>query len=421
MLFGLVPSLQASKPEQMTCLRDRTDGPSGSSQWYGLRGILVAAQIAFSLIALVGSALFIHSLRNAQQVDPGFETKHEILMFLNPGLAHYPQSRAEQYYLDATEKVRTLPMVTGAGLSNSPPLVVAFAYLTFPDGVDASDPRNGHLFNMTVVDPGYFSAMGIPLLRGRDVNEHDDGQTDHVVVINRALADYLWRGQDPIGKRLSFVSQPWKAEVVGVVETVKAETLGEPPQPMLYFALKQLYVPAMFLNVRTKGNPDSALPSIRAALESLDPSVKVGRTLTVSGVMEQMLERPRFAAQLLAGFGGLALLLASIGTYGVMAYSVRQRTQEIGIRVALGAQRGDVLRLILGNGLAMVVAGVVVGLGVSAIFTRSISTLLYGIGSFDLISFAAAAVVLIAVALVACWLPARRAMRVDPMVALRYE
>jgi predicted permease len=420
-LFGLVPSLQASKSEQMTCLRDRTDGPGGSSKWYGLRGILVAAQIAFSLTALVGSALFIHSLRNAQQVDPGFETKHEIVMFLNPGAAHYPQSRAEQYYLDATEKVRALPTVSGAGLSNSPPFVVAFSYLTFPDGVDASDPRNGYLFDMTVVGPGYFSAAGIPLLRGRDVNEHDDAQTDHVVVINRALADYLWKGQDPIGKRLSFSSRQWKAEVVGVVETVKAETLGEPPQPMLYFALKQLYVPAMFLNVRTKGDPDSALPSIRAALQTLDASVQVGRTFTGSWMMEQMLERPRFAAELLAGFGGLALLLASIGTYGVMAYSVRQRTQEIGIRLALGAQRGDVMWLILGNGMAMVLAGVCVGLGVTAVFTRSISTLLYGIGSFDAISFFAAAIVLIAVALVACWLPARRAMRVDPMVALRYE
>jgi predicted permease len=421
MLFGLVPSLQASKPEQMTRLRDLTDGPTGNSRWYGLRGILVAAQIAFSLIALVGSALFIHSLRNAQQLDPGFETKHEIVMFLNPGAAHYPQSRAEQYYLDATEKVRALPMVTGAGLSNSPPFVVAFSYLCFPDGVDTSDPRNGHLFNMIVVGPGYFSAAGIPLLRGRDVNEHDDARTDHVVVINRALADYLWRGQNPIGKRLSFGSQPWKAEVTGVVETVKAETLGEPPQPMLYFALKQLYLPAMFLNVRTKDDPDSALPSVRAALQSVDSSVQVGRTFTVSWAMEQMLVRPRFAAELLAGFGGLALLLASIGTYGVMAYSVRQRTQEIGIRVALGAQRGDVLRLILGNGMAMVLAGVVVGLGVTAIFTRSISALLYGIGSFDAISFGAAAIVLIAVALVACWLPARRAMRVDPIVALRYE
>jgi predicted permease len=421
LLFGLVPSLQASKPEQMTCLRDRTDGPSGSSRWYGLRGLLVAAQIAFSLIALVSSALFIHSLRNAQQTNPGFETKNELLVVLNPAAGRYPQSRAEQYYFDATEKVRALPMVAAVGISNSLPFGANVAFTSFPEGVDTSDARHGSLLNFVAVGPGYFSAAGIPLLRGRDINEHDSAQTDHVVVINQALADYLWKGQDPIGKRLSFASQPWKAEVVGVVETVKAHTLGESPQPLMYFSLKQVYFPTAILNVHTKGDADRALPNIRSTVQSLDPTLKVARAFTVSWLIDQMLVRPRFAAELLAGFGGLALLLASVGTYGVMAYSVRQRTQEIGIRVALGAQRGDVLRLILGNGMAMVLAGVTVGLGVTAIFTRSISTLLYGIGSFDATSFLAAAIVLLAVALVACWLPARHAMRVDPMVALRYE
>ncbi len=203
-LSGLAPSLQASKAEQMGCLRDRADAPSGARQWYGLRGILVMAQIAFSLIALVGSALFIHSLRNAQELDPGFEIKHELIMSLNPGAAHYPQGRAEQYYRDVVEKVRTLPMVAGAGLSSSPPFGSFISYTTFPEGVDSSDPRNGSLFSVIAVGPGYFSAAGIPLLRGRDVNEHDDAQTDHVVLINQALADYLWKGRDPIGKHLSF-------------------------------------------------------------------------------------------------------------------------------------------------------------------------------------------------------------------------
>jgi putative ABC transport system permease protein len=181
-----------------------------------------------------------------------------------------------------------------------------------------------------------------------------------------------------------------------------------------------MYFPNAVLYVRTKGSVDAALPSVRAAVQSLDPTMKPGG-FTVPTMMDRMLTGPRFAAELLAGFGGLALLLAAIGTYGVMAYSVSQRTQEIGIRMALGAQRGDVLRLILENGMAMVVAGVVVGLGATVIFTRSISTLLYGIGNFDAISFLGAAVVLIVVALVACWLPARHAMRVDPIIALRYE
>jgi putative ABC transport system permease protein len=421
LLFGLVPSLQASKPSQMAVLRDRTDAPSGTGRWYGLRGMLVAAQIAFSLIALVGSALFIHSLRNAQEVDPGFEVKHELLMGLFPGSQHYPQGRAEQYFRDATEKVRALPMVQEAGLSNLPPFSINLSYTTFPEGADTNDLRNALQFPVNSVGPGYFSAAGIPILRGRDVDDHDDLQTDHVAIINQALADAMWKGKDPIGKRMSFAAQPWKATVIGVVRTVKSQTLGEPPQPMLYFALKQFYFPNAFLYVRTKGDPSAAVSSVRSAVQSLDAAMQLSRTFTVSEMMDRQLTGPRFAAELLAGFGGLALLLAAIGTYGVMAYSVSQRTQEIGIRVALGAQRGDVLRLILGNGMAMVLAGVVVGLGATVTFTRSISTLLYGIGNFDAISFVGAAVILVLVALVACWLPARHAMRVDPIIALRYE
>jgi predicted permease len=421
LLFGLAPALQASKPQQMACLRDRTDAPSGTGRWYGLRGILVMAQIAFSLIALVGSALFIHSLRNAQQVDPGFEVKHELIVFLNPGAEHYPQGRAEQYYRDAVEKVRALPMVAEAGLSNLPPFSIALSYTSFPEGVDTTDLRNGTLIPVVAVAPGYFSAAGIPLLRGRDVTDFDDMQTDHVVVINQALTDQMWKGKDPIGKRISFVAQPWKAQVIGIVGTVKAVTLGEPPQPLMYFALKQFYFPNASLYVRTKGDPNAAIPSIQSVLKTLDPAMPQRRAVTVSFIMDRVLTNPKFAAELLAGFGALALMLAAIGTYGVMAYSVSQRTQEIGIRMALGAQRGNVLQLILGNGMAMVMAGVVVGLGVTVAFTRSINSLLYGIGNFDAISFFAAAVILILVALVACWLPARRAMRVDPIIALRYE
>jgi putative ABC transport system permease protein len=242
-----------------------------------------------------------------------------------------------------------------------------------------------------------------------------------VVVVNQALADQLWKGRDPIGRRLSFAAKPWKATVIGVVATVKLGSLGEEPRGALYFALKQFYEPNAFLYVRTKGDPDAALPTVRSAVQQIDPAMQIRFGRSVSSVMDQMLTGPKFAAELLAGFGGLALVLAAIGTYGVMSYSVSQRTQEIGIRMALGAQRGNVMRLILSNGMAMVVAGIAVGLGASVFFTRSIRTLLYGIGSFDAVSFFAAAGLLILVALLACWIPARRAMGVDPIIALRYE
>jgi predicted permease len=422
LIFGLVPSLQVSNPRQMSALRDRTDSQGGAGRWYGLRGILVMAQIAFSLIALVGSALFIHSLRNAEQLDTGFETKHELLVFLDPSRQNYRQERTEEYYRAATEKVRALPTVADAGIANSAPFSISTFYTTFPEGADTSDLRNASQFPVVAVGPGYFSAAGIPLLRGRDVNDFDDPQMDQVVVINQALADRLWNGRDPIGRRLTCLAgQTLQAEVIGVVGNVKVQTLEESPEPILYFSLKQMYFPNAVLYVRTKDDPNADLLSIRSAVQSLDAAIPLDRPVTVSSLVEQMVSGSRLAAELLMGFGALALLLAAVGTYGVMSYSVSQRTQEIGIRMALGAQRGDVLRLILQNGMAMVVAGVGVGLGLSVIFTRSINSLLYGIGSFDVASFFAAAAVLIVVALVACWVPARRAMRVDPVVALRYE
>jgi predicted permease len=422
LIFGLVPSLQVSNPRQMSALRDRSDLPGGAGRWFGLRGILVMAQIAFSLIALVGAALFIHSLRNAEQLDLGFETKHELLVFLDPSRQNYRQERTEEYYRAATEKVRALPAVADAGIANSAPFSVSASYTTFPEGADTSDLRNASQFPVVAVGPGYFSAAGIPLLRGRDVNDFDDPQMDQVVVINQALADRLWKGQDPIGQRLiCLAGETLRAEVIGVVGNVKVHTLEESPEPILYFSLKQMYFPNAVLYVRTKGDPNAALVNIRSAVQSLDAAIVLDQPVAVSSLMEQMVSGSRLAAELLMGFGALALLLSAVGTYGVMSYSVSQRTQEIGIRMALGAQRGDVLRLILQNGMAMVTAGVGVGLGLSVVFTRSINSLLYGIESFDVASFFAAAVVLIAVALVACWVPARRAMRVDPVVALRYE
>jgi predicted lysophospholipase L1 biosynthesis ABC-type transport system permease subunit len=232
----------------------------------------------------------------------------------------------------------------------------------------------------------------------------------------------LWQGQDPIGRRLTCLAgETLHAEVIGVVGNVKVRTLEESPEPILYFSLKQMYFPNAVLYVHTKGDPNAVSPSVRRAVQSLDAAIPLDRPVTVSSLMEQMVSGSRLAAELLMGFGALALLLAAVGTYGVMSYSVSQRTQEIGIRMALGAQRGDVLRLIIQNGMAMVIAGVVAGLAASVFFTRSINSLLYGIGSFDVASFFASAAVLIVVALVACWVPARRAMRVDPVVALRYE
>ena len=421
LLFGLVPALEASKASQIASLKDRTGAPSGSVRWYGLRGVLVMIQVALSLVALVGAGLFIHSLDNAQKIDPGFEVQHAMVMFLNPGAEHYPQPQAEQLYKDAVERIRQLPMVDGASIADTPPFSGGLARTTFTDGVDSTDPRSGKLTPIIAVEPGYFSTAGIGMLRGRDFNEHDDARGAMVGIVNRAMTQQMWPSQDPVGKHMHFLGEKWDVTVVAEVNTVKYQTVGEPPQAIVYLPLKQHYSPAVSLYIRTKGEPTKALASVRSAVQSLAPSVPLLNVQTITQVLVQSLAAPRMGAELLGGFGALALVLAAIGTYGVMSYSVNQRSQEIGIRMALGAQPASVLRLILANGLAMVSAGVVVGLGLSSLLARSMSALLYGIGAFDAASFLITAALLIGVAMAACYVPARRAMRVDPIVALRYE
>jgi putative ABC transport system permease protein len=312
-------------------------------------------------------------------------------------------------------------MVAGAAVSDNAPFAGSFQRTTFPEGVDQNDLTNGKLTPTISVSPGFFSATGISQLSGRDFDYHDDAQSHMVAIVNQAFVDRTWAGQNPLGKHLHFALQTWDVEVVGVVKTVKYQTLGEPPQAIVYFPLKQHYSPNAVFYVRTNGDPHAALTSIRSTVDSLDPSLRIRNVRTVAELLDLSLVAPRVGAELLGTFGLLALLLAAIGTYGVMSYSVNQRTQEIGIRLAMGAQRGDVLSLILGNGMTMVLVGIAAGLALSTVLTISMKSLLFGIGAIDFPSFLATSALLVIVALAACWLPARRAMRVDPIIALRYE
>ena len=421
LLFGLVPAFQASRTDRMAALKDRTGAPTGSTRWYGLRGALVMVQVTLSLVALVGAGLFIHSLSNAQQIDPGFEVKHELVMFVNLGAQHYQQPQAEGFYRDVVERLDSVPMVAGASLADSAPLSGGLQRTTFTDGVDATDPRNGKLTPVIAVAPGFFETTGVSLLRGRAFNDEDDAKNAMVGVVNQAAASTFWPGQDPIGKHLHFLGEPWDVAVVGEVKTVKYLTLGEAPQAIVYMPLKQHYSPFVTLYVRTKGDPTQALSTVRGTVQPLIPSVPLLRVQTVSQVLVNSLTPPRMGAELLGSFGLIALVLAAIGTYGVMSYSVNQRSQEIGIRMTLGAQPKDVVQLILGSGMAMVGVGIVAGLAFSVLLARGMNTLLYGIGSFDAPSFLITSAILVLVALAACYVPARRAMRVDPINTLRYE
>ena len=420
-LFGLMPALQSTRGDRLSSLRDRTDAPTGSTRWYGLRGVLVMVQVALSLVALIGAGLFIHSLRNAQQIDPGFDSKHVMSIAINLAAEKYTQPRAEQYFQDVRDRLRGLPMVADASFSDAPPMGTGAIARTVFNTPDNSDPAKGKLMMMVVVQPGFFSAAGMTLIRGRDFTDLDTPQTAWVAIVNTATAQELWPGEDPVGKHMTYLGQDWDVNVIGEVNTVKFQTIGEPPRPAIYMALKQQFNPTLNLWVRTKGDPKAALASVRSAVQEQDKAVPLRRVLTGEDVLDQSLSAPRLGAELLGGFGFLALALAAMGTYGVMSYSVSQRTREIGIRMALGAQRSDVTRLMLAGGMAMVGIGIAVGLGFSVLLTRSMNSLLYGIGLFDAPSFIATSVLLVLTALAACSIPARRAAKVDPMVSLRYE
>jgi len=422
LLFGLMPALQSSGASRLSALRDRTAvSLTGSTRWYGLRGALVAVQMALSLVALMGAGLFVHSLLNAQQIDPGFDLQHSINMsvFLSP--LQYSETKGRQFIQDAVERLRALPNVANASAADAFPLSGSLQRTTFPDNVDTSDPSNGALSPVIAVMPEYFTSAGISLLRGRDFTDSDDVQSPMVAVVNQALVDRVWPNQDAIGHHLHFLGEAWDVTVVGIASTVKYETLGEPPQPIVYLALKQQYSPGTVFYIRTKGRPHASVASVRSVIQSLDPGVRIGRTFVGSELLDRSLTAPRVGAELLGVFGALALILAAVGTYGVMSYSVSQRTQEIGIRMALGAQRGDVLQLVLGTGMAMVAVGLVIGLSASIVLIHAMHSLLYGIGAFDSASFISTALLLVGVAFIACGIPALRASLVDPMVALRYE
>ncbi|HKM91830.1 MAG TPA: ABC transporter permease [Candidatus Acidoferrales bacterium] len=419
--FGMLPAWQAIRFSLNDTLKEG-GGRSGSGGGrHTVRNGLVVVEVALSMIALIGSGLFLSSLHNAQQIDPGFETKNLLVMSFDLGAQNYTEAQGREFYRRLMERLRAIPQVRDASVASNGPLAGGLARTVFPEGVDPTDRRNGVLTAVNQVDTEYFKTTGTSILHGRGFAETDREGAPLVAVVNQAFADKFFPGQDALGKRFRCWGETWILEIVGVARTAKQNSLGEDPTPAFFLPMLQQYSPGVTLHVRTAGDPMAAMPTVRSAVQELDRQLPLVQVQTISQVLDAVLWPARFGAMLLLVFGLLALTLAAIGIYGVMSYSVQQRQQELGIRLALGAQKRDVLRLVLGQGLWLAGAGALVGLVAAFLLGRAVSALLFGVQAVDPVTFTGVPLVLIGVALLACYIPARRATRVDPIIALRYE
>ena len=421
-LFGLAPALQASRPDMVADLKDSTLRPEGGRRRLSLRSALVIGQVALSLVALIGAGLFLRSLGNTQRIDPGFEPDNLLVLSFDLGAQGYDLMRGEEFHRRALELTRAIPGVRSAALSTVLPIGGGgFGRTVYPEGRESTAGDSGVFVTVNTVSPGYFETLGTSLLSGRAFTDLDRQGAPRVVVINDAMARRFWPGEEAVGKRFKFYGDETFAEVIGIAETAKLFSLSEDPQPVCYTPVLQAYEPAMILNVRASADASALLEPVRRRVQELDSTLPLVRVLTADTLLDQTLWAPRMTAALLLIFGFIALALAAVGLYGVMSYSVSRRTHEFGIRMALGAGSRDVLRLVLRQGMLLVAAGLGTGLVVALAATRFIASLLYGVSAADPLTYAGVPLVLAATALLAAYLPARRATRVEPMIALRYE
>ncbi|MFY9557674.1 MAG: ABC transporter permease, partial [Blastocatellia bacterium] len=422
LLFGLAPALQASKPDLVPTLKGEITMPVGArGLTFNLRKALVVLQVGLSLFALITAGLFVRSLQKAQSVNPGFNVENVVLMAFNLGREGYAEPQGRNFHDQVVERIRALPGVLNATVARDRPFGGGFSRSVFIEGQEPPPGGRGVLVQTNNIGLGFFGTLGIPLLRGRDFAEADSPQSPKVLIINEAMANRFWPDQDAVGKRLKLFGDEDFREVVAIVADTKYNSLTEPRRPFMYIPLRQEYAPQINLHVRTSSDARGMIAAFRKEVQAIDPSLSVLNIQTLSERVQNSLGGERTQATLLGSGGILALILAAIGLYGVMSYSVAQRTREIGIRMALGAGRSNVLGLVLKQGLALVSAGVVLGLAAAFAVTRLLASLLFGVSAVDPMTFIGTSAVLLIVALIASFVPARRATKVDPIIALRYE
>ncbi len=422
LIFGLIPAFKASDIDLSHSLKEGSHRSSATISGRGMRDAIIAIEVVLAFLSLIGGGLFIHSLLHLESADPGFRPDNVLAasVALLPG--QYSPTQGSQFYAQLLDRVSNIPGIHSACLTQLRPLTTILDVRQIVlEGQEEQNAESGITIQTDIVSPGYFRTLGIPPLRGRDFTPQDDAQAPQVAIVNKTMAESLWPRQDPIGKRFKIQGENVYWQVVGVVADIKYHTVWEGPVSYMYLPVAQVYVPEMTLFARTKGNPMGYLPQVQQAVGALDKTVPVFGVETLEEQVKQSLSQPQMMATLLTLFGTIALVLALIGIYGVISYSVAGRTHEIGIRIALGAQKRDVLRLVLGQGLTLALIGVGIGIVAALGLTRLTTSLLYGVKPGDPLTFVVVSGVLIAVALLASYIPARRATKVDPMVALRYE
>lgn len=419
LLFGILPALRSSHAPVVEALKETRGTAGRNPSRISLASTLLGGQVAVSFVLLVVAVLFLRSIQREYTIDPGFETRNLALFMLYPGQAGYDRTRTEEFYKTVRERTATLPGIRSVSWASNLPLFGRPEAGVEIEGLEQRKKSEAISSVINKVDLDYFSTLGIAFVRGRDFTQDDRDTTAPVAIINDTMATRYWPNQDPLGKRLQLPHSKDLLQIIGVVKTVNYQTLGEAPQSCVYVPLRQNFSEGMILYTRTESDPTSTLTAVQSEIHSMDPELPVEDIRTGTKVIEQALFGAKIGVGMLGVFGLLALSLASVGLYGIMAYSVNRRRREIGIRMALGAGQGSVMLMVLRQGMTLVISGEAAGLGLSLLLGRALSRLLYGISASDPASLGGASLVLLVIAFVACYLPARSASRVDPLVALR--
>jgi putative ABC transport system permease protein len=425
LLFGIVPTFASSRTNVVDSLKEGGRSTTQGPQLNRLRGALVVVEVTLAMVLLVGAGLLLRSFQRILETQPGFHPEHVLTASLSLREPHYKEdSDIQNFYARLLQRLQNLPGVQIAGASSDLPLQAGWNHLFTPEGYQPPPGAHMNLCNHSVILGPYLQAIGAPLLRGRYLTDQDNSSSTHVLIVSDSLARRYWPNQDPIGKRLKWgptaSKDPWLT-VVGVVGDVKQSSLDVETSPHTYESFWQNTAPSLNVALRTSNDPASMASALRSTVWSIDPQLAVAQVQTMDQVISKSTTPRRFSLFLLAGFASLALILSAIGIYGVIAYSVVRRVHEMGIRIALGAQRRDVMRLVISQGMLHLAVGMVIGTLGALAMTRTLASFLYGVRPTDPVTFVAVVVILAGVAFLACYIPARRATRVDPMIALRYE